>query len=163
MRPGVLIRATIRAKTFAFGATQAEGRSGKQPLFTNSRSKIELLILGVQEVDVWIIGLLIPALGENEVRLVAHVCGRLLEAATAFEGDVSFDSSVPIEPARARRRQASGDVHRVDRQRIAFYPDRVSGGQLFVNDSGVGLERPNVKGQHPPKLADPQTLYKSLE
>ena len=102
MRSSVLIRATIRAKTLAFGATQAEGRSGKQPLFTKSRSKIELLVLWVQEIDVWIIGLLIPALGENEVRLVAHMRSRLFETTTAFEGDVSFDSAVPVEPARAR-------------------------------------------------------------
>src|SRR5437868_5492038 len=101
MRPGVLICATIRAKTFALRATQTEGRSGEQPLFPNRRSKIELLFLRVQEIDVRIIGLLVPALGENEVRLVAHVRGRLFETTTAFEGNVPFDSTVPIESARA--------------------------------------------------------------
>ena len=50
-----------------------------------------------------------------------------------------------------------------NRPRVAFFPDRIVGRQLRVDDGGMGLERPNVKGQHPPKIARGMPRYNPLE
>jgi hypothetical protein len=161
-RTFVQIRAAARAEPLAIFTTQRERRRRQQPLLPNSRTKIQLRVLRVEAIHVGIVCLLSSAFGENEVCFVVHVRGRVGKTTATLESDVSFDPAMPVKPARSRRRQTPGDVHRRCRPWVALFPHGIVGGQLLVNDNCMGFERPDVKGQHPLKLANSWANYKLL-
>jgi hypothetical protein len=144
----VQITSTSGTKSLAIGTAQRETRSGEKPLLAEGGTEVQVAGPCIQTVDVGVIGLLVPLLGEDQMHLVPHVRRGVVQAAATWQLHVPFYRPVPVETPRSRIGQPALHMDRAVRHRIARLPDGIVTPQLSIDDRSLRFERPNVEGQH---------------
>jgi hypothetical protein len=147
-RAKVQVGTASRTKALAILATEGEPRRREQPLFPQRRTEIDRRGPRFQHVHIRVVRLLVSRIGEQQVKLLVDARTRWCEATTAIFGDFPRHSPAEVKPLLTGTGESACDHHAVDGPWIPVEPDRIVGGQLSINPSGLRFEGRSVEGVH---------------